>query len=99
MKAFDTQLFKRILSYAKPYKWFFRGVVIWGILLSLFTALRPYLLKETVNFYIEPKDSYGLMIYIIFMGIVLILEVVSQFYFVLWANRLGQDIVKDIRIQ
>jgi ABC-type multidrug transport system fused ATPase/permease subunit len=33
------------------------------------------------------------------MGIVLILEVLSQFYFVYWANWLGQDIVRDIRIK
>jgi ABC-type multidrug transport system fused ATPase/permease subunit len=31
------------------------------------------------------------------MGITLLLEVVSQFFFVFWANWLGQDIVKDIR--
>lgn len=99
MKAFDTKLFKRILTYAKPYKWFYRGIIIWGILLSVFAALRPYLLKETVNSYIDKKDSHGLLLYIILMSIVLLLEVVSQFYFVLWANRLGQDIVKDIRIQ
>jgi ABC-type multidrug transport system fused ATPase/permease subunit len=33
------------------------------------------------------------------MGIVLLCEVFSQFYFVFWANWLGQDIVKDIRIK
>jgi len=31
------------------------------------------------------------------MGFVLLLEVFSQFFFVFWANWLGQDIVKDIR--
>jgi ABC-type multidrug transport system fused ATPase/permease subunit len=31
------------------------------------------------------------------MGIVLLMEVFSQFFFVYWANWLGQDIVKDIR--
>ena len=31
------------------------------------------------------------------MGVALILEGFSQFYFVYWANWLGQDIVKDIR--
>ena len=31
------------------------------------------------------------------MGIILLFEVLSQFYFVYWANWLGQDIVRDIR--
>mgnify|MGYP003575929943 FL=1 len=96
-KAFDTKVFKRIMVYTKPYKWRFNGVIIWAITLSIFAALRPYLLKQTVDGYIQTEDEKGLLYYIILMGIVLLLEVISQFYFVYWANWLGQDIVRDIR--
>lgn len=96
-KAFDTKVFKRIMFYTKPYKWRFNGVIIWAISLSVFAALRPYLLKQTVDGYIQTEDGKGLLYYIILMGVVLLLEVISQFYFVYWANWLGQDIVKDIR--
>jgi ATP-binding cassette, subfamily B, multidrug efflux pump len=99
MKAFDTQLFKRILFYTKPYQWRFKSVIFWAIGLSVFAALRPYLLKNTIDDYIKTHDGNGLMFYIVLMGIVLILEVLSQFYFVYWANWLGQDIVRDIRIK
>jgi ATP-binding cassette, subfamily B, multidrug efflux pump len=98
-KAFDSNLFKRILKYTKPYQARFYGVIVFAILLSVFAALRPYLLKQTVDEFIQPKDKYGLLIYVTWMGIVLILEVFSQFYFVYWANWLGQDIIKDIRIK
>lgn len=96
-KAFDTRLFKRILQYTKPYQMRFRGVIIFAISLSVFAALRPYLLKQTVDSYIKIHDQQGLLFYVILMGIVLLLEVFSQFFFVYWANWLGQDIVKDIR--
>ena len=96
-KAFDTRLFSRILKFTKPYKWRFNGVIIFAISLSIFAALRPYLLKQTVDAYIETEDQKGLLLYVTLMGIVLLLEVFSQFYFVFWANWLGQDIVKDIR--
>jgi ATP-binding cassette subfamily B multidrug efflux pump len=96
-KAFDTRLFKRILKYTKPYQWRFNGVIIFAISLSIFAALRPYLLKQTVDGYIKGQDQQGLLLYVILMGIVLLLEVFSQFFFVFWANWLGQDIVKDIR--
>ncbi|RZK11538.1 MAG: ABC transporter ATP-binding protein, partial [Flavobacterium sp.] len=96
-KAFDTKVFKRIMFYTKPYKWRFNGVIIWAISLSIFAALRPYLLKQTVDGYIQTEDEKGLLYYIILMGVVLLLEVISQFYFVYWANWLGQDIVRDIR--
>lgn len=98
-KAFDTRLFKRILHYTKPYQWRFNGVVVFAISLSVFSALRPYLLKQTVDSYIQKEDASGLLLYITLMGIVLLLEVFSQFYFVYWANWLGQDIVKDIRVK
>ncbi|SHH13548.1 ABC-type multidrug transport system, ATPase and permease component [Flavobacterium micromati] len=96
-KAFDTRLFKRILKFTKPYQRRFNGVIVFAISLSVFAALRPYLLKQTVDGYISTQDQQGLLFYVILMGIVLLLEVFSQFYFVYWANWLGQDIVKDIR--
>jgi ATP-binding cassette, subfamily B, multidrug efflux pump len=96
-KAFDIRLFKRILQYTKPYQWRFNGVIIFAISLSFFAALRPYLLKQTVDGYIKTHDPHGLLGYVCAMGVVLLFEVFSQFYFVFWANWLGQDIVKDIR--
>ena len=96
-KAFDSHLFKRILFYTKPYQWRFNGVILFAVSLSVFAALRPYLLKQTVDGYIKTQDAEGLLFYVSLMGIALLCEVFSQFYSVFWANWLGQDIVKDIR--
>jgi ABC-type multidrug transport system fused ATPase/permease subunit len=98
-KAFDTHLFKRILKYTKPYKFRYYGVILFAILLSFFAALRPFLLQITVDNYIKTASKTGLFIYALIMGIALLLEVISQFFFVYWANWLGQDIIKDIRIK
>ena len=95
-KAFDIRLFKRILKYTKPYKNRYYGVVLFAVLLSIFAALRPYLLKKTVDLYIETRDQQGLLNYVVFMGVVLLMEGLSQFYFSYWANWLGQDIIIDI---
>ncbi len=97
-KAFDSRLFKRILKYAKPYQWRFNGVIVFAISLSLFAALRPYLLKLTVDGYIKTNDLKGLFEMVSLMAIILALEVISNFFFVYWANWLGQDIVKDVRV-
>lgn len=99
MKTFDTRLFKRILEYTKPYKFRYNSVIIWAILLSIFAALRPYLLKNIIDDYVFPKNNNGFILMLTIMGITLILEVLAQFYFVYWANWLGQDIIKDIRIK
>lgn len=96
-KAFDSNLFKRILKYTKPYKARFYGVIAFAVLLALFASSRPFLLEITVDKYIKAASKAGLMNYVLLMGIALLLEVLSQFYFVYWANWLGQDIIKDIR--
>jgi ATP-binding cassette, subfamily B, multidrug efflux pump len=98
-KAFDTNLFKRILKYTKPYKMRYYGVILFAFLLALFASLRPFLLEITVDEYIKAGSESGLLTYVGIMGIMLLLETLSQFYFVYWANWLGQDIIKDIRIK
>ena len=98
-KAFDSKAFNRVLKYSKPYKIRFYSVILFAVFLSVFAAIRPLILQGTVDTYIKPKDNYGLLLYVTLMGITLILEVVFQFFFVFWANWLGQDIVKDIRIK
>ena len=97
MKAITSSSFTKVMQFAKPYKTRFIWVVIFSITLSLSAAIRPYLLKLTVDEYMEPKDKEGLLHYIILMGSVLMVEVLSQFYFVYWASWFGQDLVKDLR--
>ena len=96
-KAFDTRLFKQILKYTKPYKTLFYGVISAAVLLAIFAAFRPLILKLTIDNYIKLKDKYGLLMHVTLMGIVLVLEGVFQYLFVLWANLLGQNTIKDIR--
>jgi len=98
-KALDITLFKRILKYTKPYKKRYYGVLVFAFSLALFASLRPFLLEVTVDSYIKTGSKSGLLTYVIIMAIMLVLETLSQFYFVYWANWLGQDIIKDIRIK
>lgn len=97
MKLIKSNSLKKVLHYAKPYQNRFNWVIVWAVLLSIFAAARPYLLKQTVDEYIKPEDKYGLLVYIVIMAVVLLLEVLAQFYFTYWANWLGQDIIRDLR--
>jgi ABC-type multidrug transport system fused ATPase/permease subunit len=97
MKLIKSNSLKKVLHFTKPYQKRFNWVIVWAILLSIFAAARPYLLKQTVDEYIKPEDEKGLLFYVVLMAIVLLLEVLAQFYFTYWANWLGQDIIRDIR--
>ncbi|MBC9797603.1 ABC transporter ATP-binding protein [Sinomicrobium weinanense] len=97
--AFDFGLFKRLMKHARPYRLTFYSVALTAVLVSLFSVARPYLLKITVDDYIQHKDYEGMLFYIALMLIMLICGVISQLSFIYYANWLGQSVIKDIRIK
>jgi ATP-binding cassette subfamily B multidrug efflux pump len=96
-KAFDLQIFLRLMSFAKRYKLNFFIATSSTILLALVSLLNPYLIKETVDKYITEKDSEGLINNIILMFVVVLVEVLLRFSFIYFANWVGQHIIRDIR--
>ena len=97
--AFDLDLFKRLLKYTNPYKRIFYFVGVAAVLVSLFGVLRPILLQETVDEALIPADFDSLIYYVSLMMGVLVLEVIFQFCFIYYANWLGQEVVRDIRVK
>ena len=98
-KKFNFKLFARLLNYVLPYKINFAFLSVAAILISVFSILNQYLLKEAVDKYITPKDYEGLIFIISVMLGVLLFQVTFQSLFVFLANILGQKVVYDIRIK
>ncbi|MDA9878723.1 ABC transporter ATP-binding protein/permease [Flavobacteriaceae bacterium] len=98
-KIFDLNLFSKLLVFVRPFRSTYYFVLVAAILLSFFSTLTPYLLKITVDDYIRPKAYEGMVLFVGFMLIALILEVVFQFLFVFYANWLGQKVIKTLRVQ
>lgn len=98
-KIFDYQVFAKIMQYAKKYKLQFVISLITIILLAVFSAITPLLIKEIVNTYIAGKDAKLLLWNVILMFAVLLVEVILQLMFIYYANWLGQNVVKDMRIR
>ena len=94
---FDLDLFKKLMTFVKPYKLNYYLVLIYAIFLSIFSILTPYLLKVIVDDHITKKDYDGMVFFIFIMLLTLLLEVSFQFLFVFNANLLGQNVIKDIR--
>ncbi|MGY8910198.1 MAG: ABC transporter ATP-binding protein [Flavobacteriales bacterium] len=95
--AFDMQIFKRLMSFAKRYRLYFFIASSSTILLALFSVLSPYILINTVDDYILTKDKVGLLNYSLLMLGILLVEVFLQFTFIYFANWVGQHIIRDIR--
>lgn len=88
---------KKVMQFAKPYRARFVWVVVFAFALSVFAALRPIYAGDVIDEALRHKDINKLVTFAVIIAAALILEVAAQFYFVYWANWLGQDIVKDIR--
>ena len=97
-KAFDTQLFKRLLAHTKPYRITFYGVALAAILLSGFAVLSAVLLKLIIDDAVKGGDAQKLLNLTIGMLAVLIGQVVSQLCFNYYANWLGESVIRDVRI-
>jgi subfamily B ATP-binding cassette protein MsbA len=98
VNIFDNRLFSKLMFYVKPYKNTYYFVMLAAILVSAFSVLTPYLLKIIVDDFIRLKDYDGMVLIIILMLITLIGEVMFQFFFVFFANLLGQNVIKDLRL-
>ena len=98
-KAFDTNIFMRLIGFSRKYRTEFFIGIFSAILLSLLSAAKPILLQEIVNIYFKNKDKEGILYFSLLMVGFLIAEVLVQFLFIYKVNWLGQHIIKDIRVQ
>ncbi|EAS20156.1 multidrug resistance ABC transporter [Flavobacteria bacterium BBFL7] len=97
--AFNFKLFKRLISYTKPYKATYYFVAVSAILLSGLAIAMPYLIKVLIDDYIIPQELSGIYIVICVMIAALLLEVLLQFSFIFYANWLGQQVIRDLRLK
>lgn len=98
-KALDLAILKRIFSYVKPYRKNFGFAVFTTITLALISPLRPYLIQYTFDNYVAESNTGMLLNMTLILVALLMLEAVMQFADSFLTNRLGQYIIKDLRIQ
>ncbi len=98
-KSFDFKVLKRVLGFARPYKKKFYFSVFLAIVLALFTPVRPYLIKLTVDDYIANHFVQAVITVTIIQILFLFLETGLRFYFSYLTSWLGQSVVKDMRIK
>jgi len=99
IQVYNIALFKRLLKYVYPYKFFLLICVISVLGLSIFGALRPVVLEKVVDENLTAQIYDGFLYYILLIGVLLICEVISNYLFIYYASWLGQSVVKDIRVK
>lgn len=98
-KTYDTALVRRMADYMTPYKGIFWISVVLTILLAAVAPALPMLVEYTLDKYILQSDSSGLTWMLIVMIVLLIAQTIVRYYHTLTTNLLGQNVIRDIRIE
>lgn len=85
--------------YMSPYKGIFWTSVILTVLLAAVAPALPMLVEYTIDKYILRTDASGLTWMLIAMIALLVVQTVIRYYHTLATNVLGQNVIRDIRIQ
>ncbi len=96
-QVFDWQVLRRLLSYVRPYRGVFIGLIFLTVATAALGTLRPFLIQRMVDVSIEQGDRTGLNhMFLWLLGLLVAHAGVSylQTYYGGW---LGQYIVRDIR--
>jgi len=98
-QKFDFSLFRRVMASVKPYRVIFWSTVGLTVVLAPLAVLRPKLVQVMVDDYITPGDLRGMtLIACIILG-VLIFETVLRYFFLYYADWLGQATIRDLRVR
>ena len=86
-------------DYMAPYKAIFWVSVVLTILLAAVAPALPMLVEYTLDNYILKANASGLSNMLIAMIALLVIQTVIRYYHTLTTNTLGQNVIRDIRIQ
>ena len=93
----DFTLLKRVMKFAKPYKFYFFIAAISAVFLSVLGPVRPLLINYAIDNYIVIPNEEGLIRITIILICILIFEGITQFCYIYLSTWLGQHVIQDLR--
>lgn len=96
---FDFQILRRLLTFARPYRLQFFLLVLVTIVFSVSSPFIPKLAFKAVTDIKGSGDVSLLIDHALLMFGVLLLQVIAQFFNTYLSGWLGQNVIKDIRVQ
>ena len=95
----DFKVLKRILEFVKPYKGRFYFLIALTVLLGILTPIRPLLIQYTLDHDVANGDYMGMVNIILIIFGLLIIQSVFQYVHTYISGRIGQYVIRDIRIR
>lgn len=98
-KTVDVSILKRLFNYIAPYRSNFFLAVSTTVVLAALSPLRPYIIKHTFDTHVAEGNTDMLFKMVMLLVGIIIVETLLQFADSFLTNRLGQFIIKDLRVQ
>ncbi len=95
----DLNVLRRILQFVKPYRGRFYFLIVLTLILGVLTPIRPVLIQYTLDHHVANGDYYGLVQIMLLIFGLLILHSGFQYIHTYISGRIGQYVIRDIRIK
>lgn len=96
---FDLKILHRLYQYVLPYKFYFYLLVFLTIFAALLSPLIPMIVGRTIDKHIRTFDVNGLTFSVGLLVGILILQAFVSYVNTYLADWLGQNVIRDIRVQ
>jgi ATP-binding cassette subfamily B multidrug efflux pump len=98
-QIFDWITLRRLYAFVKPYQLQFYGLILIILLSAVLAPVGPLLIRYTIDAKIATGDYPGLTKMLILMIAILVLQGIIQFFNTYLSGWLGQNVIRDIRVQ
>jgi ATP-binding cassette subfamily B multidrug efflux pump len=98
-KAWDGKVLRRVFSYSSPYTKLVIFALFSTVVLAVLGPVRVILTASLVSDYIQIGDEQGLLLWTGIICLILFAETIIQYFETFYLNVLGQNVIKDLRVQ
>ena len=98
-KILDLKVLKRLIGFIKPYQGKFYFLIFLTVTTALLGPIRPWIIQLIIDNHIAVGDYQGLINMTLLLLGLLVLHAIVQYAHTYLSGWIGQNIIKDIRIQ
>ena len=95
----NVNLLVRVYSLAKPYKTKLYTAIALTFGMAFLGPFRPFVIQYTIDHFIANNNQFGLVNMSLLLLLMLVLQAGMQVWSTILTNYLGQNVIKDLRMQ
>ena len=95
----DWKVVKRILEFIRPYRGRFYFLIVLTFLLGVLTPIRPMLIQYTLDKHVGAGEYWSMVYVMILILALLVLQSGVQYVHTYLSGRIGQYVIRDLRVQ